>query len=198
MLLQKLSVGLEGRGLVGTDIKTVVIEENVMHVLREQLLFGARRLWPGSGRRGDGDARGIFLRSSRTFGEQAISGGIFRGDALRAVGLNASDTLNADLGGVISPPGKSGGLPLLNSIGVRRKGRARGRRRRWRGRRRSNRLLFACAHGHDACERDYERDPLSSAVLHVVLHFFFSLHGPATLLPLLRAVLEEQGCTGAA
>src|SRR6266446_6543749 len=62
MLLQELSAGLQGSLLIRANVRLVVIEINVLHVLGEQLLFGQRRCWRSRcGRSIDRHTRGGIL-----------------------------------------------------------------------------------------------------------------------------------------
>src|SRR5262249_31494430 len=75
MLLQEVDIALQHSLLVAADIGLVVIEVNILHVLREKLLFCRR--WRRRRRRwwsGHGNARRGGLRSTRTLRGQGIRG----------------------------------------------------------------------------------------------------------------------------
>src|ERR1035437_649951 len=85
MLLQEPRIALQ-RCLIGcAHIVLVVIEVNVLHVLREEFLLAGgrsrcRRRW----RRVDGDASGGVLGSAGAFRDQVVSGRVSRSPLARA------------------------------------------------------------------------------------------------------------------
>src|SRR5581483_8306505 len=72
MLSQELRARLNGCRLVSADVVLVVIEVDVLHILREQLFFRCAR--SGRGRRGssDGYACRCFLCSAGPLGRQTV------------------------------------------------------------------------------------------------------------------------------
>src|SRR5438067_1310235 len=111
MLLQERHVCLNCRLLVGANIRLVVVEIDVLHILREQLLVTRcwllrRRRWR---RRIHGYAGGGCLRSAFTFGRQGVGGRVRRTYLLRPVRLHgAYSAVNADVGGVGGLPSQGG------------------------------------------------------------------------------------------
>src|SRR5580698_3906062 len=101
MLAEELRVALRGSLLIGTNVGLVVIEIDVLDILPKQILVSRR--WSGRRRRrrlSDGEARSCLLRSACTFGHQVIGGGIGRADGLRSAGLNGSDAIDGNVGGI--------------------------------------------------------------------------------------------------
>src|SRR5579872_2638855 len=102
MLLEESNIRLDRTLLVRPNIGFVVIEVNVLHALREQLLLGrsgcSRRWWRR--RLGHSDACRCLLRSPSSFRSQRVGSRIRRGYLLRAAGLYSSNSVNAYIGGI--------------------------------------------------------------------------------------------------
>src|SRR5580704_18389232 len=105
MLLQELGIFRQRALLVGAYVGFVVVEEDVLHTLREEFFFGGVRSgWRRSGRRVDGDTSGGILRSAGAFRDEMIGHGFDWSELLRAARFHGAETIDANLGGV-------GGLP---------------------------------------------------------------------------------------
>ena len=96
MLIEELSVGLNGGLLIGANIGLVVIEIDVLDVLREQILIRdgrsrRRRRWRCLR---DSQPRSRFLRSTGTFGSQVICRRVGRRHALRTVRLYGANAID--------------------------------------------------------------------------------------------------------
>src|SRR5580704_4779261 len=131
MLLQESDIRLHRTLLVPSKIGFVVIEVDVLDVLREQLLLGrpgcGRRWWRR--RRSHGHPCGCLLSAAGSLRGQRVGGRVGRSRRLRAAGLHRSNAVDAHVGGIAGLPAERGGLALLNAVGTRRQ---RGRRRWWR------------------------------------------------------------------
>src|SRR5271156_6926991 len=102
MLLQELCVGLQGALIGRAYVGLVVVEEDVLHVLREEFFFGcvggSGRRWRGS--RVDGHASGGVLCAAGALGDEMVSGRVGRSNLARAANVNRPDAVDADVGGV--------------------------------------------------------------------------------------------------
>src|ERR1019366_4515528 len=117
MLLQEPRIALQ-RCLIGcAHIVLVVIEVNVLHVLREEFLLGGgrsrcRRRW----RRVDGDASGGVLGSASAFRDEMVGGRVSRSHLARAARVHRADSVDADVGGVRGLPSQGCRLSLVDSV----------------------------------------------------------------------------------
>src|SRR5579864_7530010 len=167
MLFEESDIRLQRTLLVRPNIGFVVIEVDVLYVLREQLLLS----WSGCGRwwwrrRSHGHPCRCLLCASGSLRGEGIGRRIGRGCLLRAAGLHGSNAVDAHVRGICGLPGERGGLALLNAVGTRRE---RGRRRRWRRWWRwwrRWRLFMAGAQEQDGAQREYKSNPLHSLLLH--------------------------------
>src|SRR5450755_896477 len=139
MSVQELHVGRQGTLLIAADIRLVIVEINVLHILAEQFLVGRRRLgWRRRWRSRHRDAGAGLLRSAGTFRCEVIRSRVRGRNGLRSVGLHRTDAVDGNVGGVAGLPGERGRLPGLDAVrtyGNRsRRSRCRcwWRRRRWR------------------------------------------------------------------
>src|ERR1700722_19279487 len=96
MLVEELSVRLDGGLLIGAKVRFVVIEIDVLDGLAEEILLrsGWRRSSCCRGRRSDGEARRGVLGSAGTFGSEMIRGGIGGINLLRSAGLNRANAVD--------------------------------------------------------------------------------------------------------
>src|SRR6266536_4312522 len=109
MLLQKCDIGLNRSLFTGAYVRLVIVEVDVLNILREQLLISHRSL---SWRRGrwrwsiDGNPRCGRLAPTCSFRGQRVSRGVRRGHLLGSIRLHCSNSLNADVGSVGRLPGQ--------------------------------------------------------------------------------------------
>src|ERR1700743_1800946 len=174
MLLQEAGVRLQDLLILLRNVVTIVVEEHVFHVLREQLRFGfvvILRRWRGSGV--DGHPGSRLLRSGVVLGDESIGGRFRRSYGSRPAGINFSHLIDTYIGGVVRPPGQGCRLSGVNRIGISRQGRRRCRRWGWwRWRWRSRLLLAAGADCHYYCECDHNLSPLTACKLQLVPPLF--------------------------
>src|SRR5271170_683121 len=107
MLLQEWSITLQ-RALVGRAyVVLVVVEENILHILCEQLLFrgGGSRRWRCCWRWVDGYTSGGILGSAGAFCDEMVGGRIGWTQLTRAAGVDRADAVYADVGRVRGLPG---------------------------------------------------------------------------------------------
>src|SRR5512146_1639867 len=130
--LQEIRVSLDRRLVARTEIVLVVVEENVLHVLRERLSvrFCRRWWWRRRWLRHRYSRRGI-LRSAGSLRGQAIGHRIRRRNLRRTVRIDLARAFDRDVRRIRSLPGQCGRLALLNRRRVRGQ-RSRRSRRRWR------------------------------------------------------------------
>src|ERR1700674_1486963 len=119
MLLEEIDIRLQRTSLVSANIGLVVIEVDVLHALREQLLLA----WSGCGwwwwrRCGHGHPGCSLLRTAGSFRSQCVGGRIGRGYLLRAAGLHGSNAVDANIGGIRGLPAQRGRLPLFDGVGA--------------------------------------------------------------------------------
>src|SRR6478752_186010 len=95
---------------IRTQVRLVIVEENVFDHLGKELIVGDGRR-RGSRRRRGGrlsghrNLRGGFLRSGRALGGQMIGGGLRGGDGLRSAGINLV-AVEGNVGCVFGAPGE--------------------------------------------------------------------------------------------
>src|SRR5271167_419080 len=88
MLLEESDIGLQRTSLVSANIRFVVIEVDVLHVLREQLLVGRSGRWWRWWRRwlGHGHPGRSLLRTASSLRSQRVGGRIGWSHRLRSAG----------------------------------------------------------------------------------------------------------------
>src|SRR5437899_4477823 len=96
VLSEELRIGLHRGLLIGTNVRLVVIEVDVFHILAKQVLIADRgsRRWRWLRRLRHRQAGGGLLRSTRTLRGVVIWGRIRRRNALRAVRLPRANAIN--------------------------------------------------------------------------------------------------------
>src|SRR5277367_2785410 len=123
VLVEELGVRLDVGLLIGAEVRLVIIEIDIFHVLAEEVFVRGRRSC-GHWRRWlrDREARGGVLGSAATLRREVIGGGSSRRNRLRSAGLNRADAVDGNVGGIRGLPAQSCGLARLNGIGTDRDG----------------------------------------------------------------------------
>src|ERR1700731_4071008 len=118
MLLQELRIGLQRALLAAANIVLVVIEVDVLHILREQFFF--RGVRSGLSRRCVyGYTSGSVLASSRALSDQMVGCRICWSDLAGAALVDGTNALNADVRRSSSLPSQGRRLTRLNRVRVR-------------------------------------------------------------------------------
>ncbi len=106
MLIEELRVGLNRGLLIGANIGLVVIEIDVLDILREQVFirYGRGRRWRRWWRLRYGQARRRFLGSAGTFRRQVVGRRIGGRYALRTVRLHGANAIDRNVSGIAGLP----------------------------------------------------------------------------------------------
>ncbi len=169
---EKRRVGLQRRLISRRQLVAVIVEIHVLDAAREQFLIAGRRC-PRGGlrwRRGNGYAGGRFLASTFTVRGQPVGRRLAWGYQLRTGRTDFADSSQRDFIGVLGRPRERARLPRfdrgrIGGQGRRRRSRRSGRWRRWGGRN----SLIASSYGQYSCQGQYDKNPLSVALIHFIL-----------------------------
>jgi hypothetical protein len=120
MLLQVIGIRLQNGLVARAHSVRVIIEVNVLHILRKRLFFGeADFRWLLRGRPVDGDARGGFLRAAGTLGKEVISGGLRGRNLLGTAGVDRAEPVDCYVSGIRCLPAEGGRLTRVHRVRVR-------------------------------------------------------------------------------